>query len=153
MKSSQPTLVIERTFNAPRDLVWEVWSDSTQAKNWWGPTGFTLPFLEMDQRVGGKWRAQMRSPDGTDMWQHGVYREIVPPEKTAYTLIWDADPATQMLVSVVFKEKGAKTQMTFTQEGFKSAADREGHKAGWSQTFDRLATYLEQITGGAHAGR
>jgi uncharacterized protein YndB with AHSA1/START domain len=148
-----PSLVIKRTFNAPRDLVWKAWSDSAQAKEWWGPNGFTLPFLEMDQRAGGKWRAMMRSPEGKDIWQHGIYREIVPPEKTVYTFVWDADPENEMLVSVVFKENGAKTDMTFTQEGFKSVEEREGHNDGWSQTFDRLATHLEKISGGRNAGR
>ncbi|PYO49356.1 MAG: hypothetical protein DMD72_05185, partial [Gemmatimonadetes bacterium] len=78
--SAAPALVIKRTFDAPRDLVWKVWSDPDGARNWWGPNGFTLPFVEMDQRPGGKWRARMVSPDGKDFWQHGVYREIVPPE-------------------------------------------------------------------------
>ncbi|HEV7387304.1 MAG TPA: SRPBCC domain-containing protein [Gemmatimonadaceae bacterium] len=153
--SPAPALIIKRTFNAPRDLVWKVWSDPAHAKEWWGPNGFTLPFVEMDQRPGGKWRAQMRSPDGKDLWQHGVYREIVPPEKTVYTFIWDAEPENEMLVSVIFKAKGDKTEMTFTQEGFKSAADRESHQDGWSQTFDRFATYIERVRGGAgkNAGR
>jgi uncharacterized protein YndB with AHSA1/START domain len=151
--SRVPALVIKRTFNAPRDLVWKAWSDPAQAKEWWGPNGFTLPFLEMDQRTGGKWRAMMRSPDGKDMWQHGVYREIIPPEKTVYTFAWDADPENETLVSVVFKPKGDKTEMTFTQEGFSSAEDREGHNDGWSQTFNRLATHLEKISGGRNAGR
>ena len=52
--SAPPVLVIKRTFDAPRDLVWKVWSDPDQAKHWWGPKGFTLPFVEMDQRPGGK---------------------------------------------------------------------------------------------------
>lgn len=151
--SSAPALIIKRTFNAPRDLVWKAWSDPEQAKKWWGPDGFTLPFVEMDQRPGGKWRAQMRSPDGRDMWQYGVYREIVPPEKTVYTFIWDAEPENEMLVTVVFKAKGDQTEMTFTQEGFKSAEDRKGHQDGWSQTFNRFGSYLEQIRGGTNARR
>jgi uncharacterized protein YndB with AHSA1/START domain len=151
--SHVPALVIKRTFNVPRELVWKVWSDPTHAKEWWGPSGFTLPFLEMDQRVGGEWRAMMRSPEGKEMWQHGVYRELIPPEKTIYTFIWDAQPEDEMLVSVVFKEKGDKTEMAFTQEGFKSVEEREGHNGGWSQTFDRLAAYLEKISGGRNARR
>lgn len=149
---AQKALIIKRTFDAPRDLVWKVWSDPNQAKEWWGPRGFTLPFLEMDQRPGGKWRAQMRSPDGKDMWQHGVYREIVPPEKTVYTFIWDAHPEQEMLVTVEFAERDNKTDMTFRQEGFSSAEEREGHEDGWNQTFDRLALYLNS-QGGRNAGR
>ena len=151
--SRAPTLVIKRTFEAPRDLVWKVWSDPDQAKHWWGPKGFTLPFVEMDQRVGGKWRAQMRSPDGKDYWQHGVYREIVPPEKTVYTFIWDSEPEHEMLVTVTFATRGNKTEMTFKQEGFKSADEKAGHEDGWNQTFDRLVAYLKTLQGGKNARR
>lgn len=146
-------LVIKRTFDAPRDLVWRVWSDPDHAKQWWGPKGFTLPFVEMDQRPGGKWRAQMRSPDGKDMWQHGVYREIVPPEKTVYTFIWDSEPEHEMLVTVEFAERGNKTEMTFRQEGFSSADDKDGHEDGWNQTFDRMANYIKNTQGGKNARR
>jgi len=146
-------LVIKRTFNAPRDRVWKAWSDLEQAKEWWGPNGFTLPFLEMDQRPGGKWRAIMRTPDGKDMGQHGVYREIVPPEKTVYTYIWDSQPQHEMLVTVVFAERASKTDMTFRQEGFESTDEKAGHEDGWNQTFDRLSTYLATHQGGKNARR
>jgi uncharacterized protein YndB with AHSA1/START domain len=148
-----PALVIKRTFDAPRDLVWKVWSDPAHAKQWWGPNGFTLPFVEMDQRPGGKWRAQMRSPDGKDMWQHGVYREIVPPEKTVYTFVWDSEPEHEMLVTVEFAERGNKTEMTFRQEGFSSADEKDGHEDGWNQTFDRMAAHIKTTLGGKNARR
>jgi uncharacterized protein YndB with AHSA1/START domain len=146
-------LIIRRTFDAPRDLVWEVWSDPSQAKHWWGPTGFTLPFVEMDQRVGGKWRAQMHSPDGKDLWQHGVYREIDPPETTIYTFVWDAEPEHEMLVTVTFVARGNKTDMTFKQEGFNSRDEKAGHEDGWNQTFDRFVAYLKTVQGGMNARR
>jgi len=149
----QQSLVIKRTFDAPRDLVWQVWSDPDQAKNWWGPNGFTLPFVEMDQRPGGKWRARMVSPDGKDFWQHGVYREIVPPEKTMYTFIWDSEPQHEMLITVLFAARGNKTEMTFKQEGFKSAGEKAGHEDGWNQTFDRMNDYLKTLQGGKNARR
>jgi len=152
--ASRPAaLVIKRTFDAPRDLVWKAWSDPEHAKNWWGPHGFTLPFVEMDQRPGGKWRAQMRGPDGKDLWQHGVYREIVPPEKTVYTFIWDSNPDDEMLVTVLFAARGDKTDMTFRQEGFKSQEDKAGHEDGWNQTFDRMAAYIKTLQGGKNARR
>lgn len=150
--SAPQALVIKRTFDAPRDLVWKVWSDPNQAKEWWGPNGFTLPFVEMDQRPGGKWRAHMRSPDGKDFWQHGVYREIVPPEKTVYTFVWDAEPDQEMLITVLFAARGNKTEMTFRQEGFKSADEKAGHEDGWKQTFDRMSAYIKTL-GGRNAGR
>jgi len=126
---AESTLFIKRTFDAPRDLVWEAWSDPEQAKQWWGPEGFTAPIVELDERPGGKWRALMRSPDGKDMWQHGVYREIVPPEFTSYTFVWDEQP------------------------DHSSAEERDSHKDGWNQTFDRFAAYLKTRKGGSDARR
>ncbi len=67
---AEQTLVIKRTFDAPRDLLWKVWSDPVQAKNWWGPEGFTAPIVELDMRPGGKWRAMMRAPDGKELCHH-----------------------------------------------------------------------------------
>jgi uncharacterized protein YndB with AHSA1/START domain len=152
-KPAERTLVIKRTINAPRDLVWKVWSDPEQAKQWWGPNGFTAPLVEMDQRPGGKWRALMHSPDGKDMWQHGVYREIVPPEKVSFTLIWDQEPDHEMFVTITFSEIGKKTEMVFRQDGLRSAEERKGHEGGWSESFDRFAAYLKMSGGGSNARR
>jgi uncharacterized protein YndB with AHSA1/START domain len=71
-------VVIKRTFDAPRELVWQAWTDPETMMRWWGPKGFTSPTCEIDFRVGGKALNCMRSPDGTDYWSTGVYREIVP---------------------------------------------------------------------------
>jgi uncharacterized protein YndB with AHSA1/START domain len=92
----------------------------------------------------------MRSPDGKELWQHGVLREIVPPEKLSYTFVWDTEPEHEMLVTVTFAERGGKTEMTFRQDGFKSIGERDAHNDGWGQSFGRLADYLKKA---ASAGR
>ena len=140
-------LAINRTYNAPIDVVWEAWADPDQAKVWWGPRGFKVPVVELDERVGGKWRALMVAPDGTELWQHGVYREIVPKKRIVYTMIWDREPDHEMLVTINFTGKGKKTEISFEQTRFKSDGEREGHKGGWSQSFDRLGEFLEQSGG------
>ena len=139
------TLVIKRTFNAPRELVWKAWAEVEHAKKWWGPKGFTAPLVELATKPGEKWRAHMRSPDGKDFWQHGVLREIVPPEKLSYTFVWDEQPDHEMLVTVTFAERGGKTEMTFRQSGFNSAGERDGHNDGWSSSFDRLDEVLKKL--------
>ena len=143
--SDEAKLVIKRTYDAPIDLVWKVWADPEHAKQWWGPRGFTAPLVELDERPGGKWRSLMIAPDGTEYRQHGVYREIIPKKRIVYTFIWDKEPDHEMLVTVDFAAKGRKTEITFQQTGFKSAGEREGHKGGWSESFDRLAEYLKQV--------
>jgi uncharacterized protein YndB with AHSA1/START domain len=147
--SADSTLVLARTFDAPRDSVWKVWSDAEHAKQWWGPQGFTAPVVELATAPGGAWRAQMRGPDGKALWQHGVLREIVPPERLVYTFIWDEHPEEELLVTVDFAERGGKTEMNFKQTGFTSVEERDAHRDGWSQSFDRLAAYLKRV--GSHS--
>src|SRR5512145_956811 len=78
-------LVITRVFDAPRELVWKAWTDPERFKLWWGPESFTAPACEIDLRVGGKYLACMRSPEGQDYWSTGVYRDIVPMKRIVYT--------------------------------------------------------------------
>ena len=152
-RPAERSLVIKRTFDVPRDLVWKVWSDAEQAKQWWGPNGYTAPVVELDTRPGGKWRAMMRSPEGKELWQHGVYREIAPPEKVSFTYVWDEDPHHEMLITIVFAARGNKTEMTFRQDEFRSLEERDGHKDGWSQSFDRFEAYLKSVKGDKNARR
>jgi uncharacterized protein YndB with AHSA1/START domain len=67
-----------------------------------------------------------------------VVREVVPPERLAFTFIWDDEPDVEMLVTVTFAERGGKTEMTFPQTGLPSRASRDGHRGGWTEAFDRL---------------
>ena len=135
-------LVIKRVYDAPLEVVWDAWADPVQAKAWWGPRGFTAPVVELDERPGGKWRAKMIGPDGKEMGQHGVYREIVPRKRIVYTFIWDEEPDHELLVTVDFAARGNKTEISFQQTGFRSDEEREGHKGGWNEAFDRLAEFL-----------
>jgi uncharacterized protein YndB with AHSA1/START domain len=136
-------LVIARVFDAPRELVWKVCTEREHALHWWGPKDFTVPELEMDARPGGKWRAVLRSPDGKDYPQHGVLKELVPPERLVFTLIWDEDgPESEMLCSFTFVDRGGKTEMTFRKGPFKSVESYDGEQEGWNECFDRLEDYV-----------
>ena len=136
------TLVIRRVFDASQDLVFESWANPEHAIRWWGPKDFTVPSLELDARVGGAWRAHMRSPEGKDYRQHGVVREIVRPHRLVFTFIWDEEPDHEMLVTVTFTDRGGKTEVHFRQDGFHSVEERDSHREGWSECFDRLETFL-----------
>lgn len=137
-------LVIVRTFDAPRALVWKAWTDPVPAKAW-GPKGFTTPVREMGMHPGDPWRAVMIAPDGTEHRQHGVMREVVPLERIAFTFTWDTDPDVEMLVSVSFADDGERTVMTFRQTGFPSDGSRDGHRGGWNEAFDRLEGVVANI--------
>lgn len=139
-------LVISRTFNAPRELVWKAWTDPEQMKQWSAPRGFTVPLSEGELRPGGTWRATMRKPDGAELKLGGTYKEIVPPERLVFTHAWydeSGDPGPETLVTVTLIARGDKTEMNFRQTGFDSEGSREGHEGGWTECFDKLEEMLE----------
>jgi uncharacterized protein YndB with AHSA1/START domain len=145
-KEAKRELVIRRVFDAPRDLVFKVWTDRGHAIRWWGPKDFTTPELEMDLRPGGAWRAIIRSPDGKDYPQHGVFREIVAPERLVFTFIWDDKPSEEMLVTVTFAERGRNTEITFRKGPFTSVDSHDSEQQGWNEFFDRLEAYVAKQT-------
>ena len=147
MAKNDDELVINRVFDAPRDLVWKAWTDPEMMKEWSAPRGFTLPISEGDLRPGGAWRAQMRKDDGTELDLGGVYRQITAPERLVFTHAWmdeNGNPGPETLVTVTFADRGGKTEMNFRQSGFDSVESREGHSGGWNECFDKLAELLAQ---------
>lgn len=137
-------LRITRVFDAPRDLVFQAWTEPERLMRWWGPKGFTTSSFEMDLRPGGGWRAVMRTPEGEEHVHYGVVREVVRPERLVFTFTWEDEPDHEMLVTVTFTERGGKTEMALHQAPFASAESRDSHQEGWNETFDRLAEYLAQ---------
>ena len=148
MGTNNKELRITRVFKAPRDLVFAAWTTPEHLARWSGPQGFTTPHHSMDLRVGGAYRACLRAPDGTEHWVQGVYREIEPPQRLVMTHAWeDADgkPGHPTLETVEFAEQGGQTLMHFHQGEFDSQASRDGHAGGWTQSFDRLDSYIREI--------
>ncbi|MBL8551416.1 MAG: SRPBCC domain-containing protein [Hyphomonadaceae bacterium] len=142
------TLIITRVFDAPRELVWRMWTEQEHALKWAGPRDHPLVKSDHDVRPGGKWRSCLQSvADGRDLWQGGTYREVIAPERLVFTMKWDGED-DDMLITVDFEEvgdfadEGAKTRMSFRQDFLPSAASRDGHAGGWASTFDRLAEHL-----------
>jgi uncharacterized protein YndB with AHSA1/START domain len=159
-KTGDQELVITRIFDAPRNLVWKIWTEPEHVMEWWGPKGFTAPIIKTDFRVGGKSLLRMRSPEGEDYWSTGVYREIVEQEKIVTTDSFsDAQgnvvPAShygmsgdwplELLVTVTFEEDNGKTKLTLRHEGFPDVENRDLAKAGWNESLDKLAEYLKKI--------
>jgi len=144
-KTGERELVITRVFDAPRELVFKAWTEPKRVMHWLGPKDFTALEFEMDRRPGGAWHARMRSPEGMEYSNRGVVREVVEPERLAFTFAWDDEdgkPGREMLITITFAEHDGRTEMTFAQSVFESAEDRDGHREGWTESFDRLADYL-----------
>jgi uncharacterized protein YndB with AHSA1/START domain len=139
-------IVAERLLNAPRELVFQVWTDPEHLAHWWGPRGFTITTAEMDVRPGGVWRFVMHGPDGVDYPNRIVYLEIVKPERLVY-LHGSEDEPGHFRVTVNFYAEGRKTRLTM-QMLFDSAAEREevvtrfNAVQGLNQTLDRLGELL-----------
>lgn len=138
-------LVIERTFAAPRELVFQAWINPDQPKRWWGPKDYPVTQMDMDVRPGGTWRGCLRAvADGRELWHRGVFREIAPPERLVFTFAWEeeGERGLETLVTVTFATQGGRTLMTLRQEPFQSVAERDGHRGGWNSAFDRLEGHL-----------
>jgi uncharacterized protein YndB with AHSA1/START domain len=150
-RSGERELVLTRTFDAPRALVFAAWTEPELVVQWRAPRGCHLRSCTMDLRPGGAWRACMHWADGTDHWQGGVFREIVPPERLVFTYAWedgDGRPKHETLVTVTFAERAGATELHLRQSVFESESSRDSHGGGWRETLDVLADHLAKTAEG-----
>jgi len=141
-------MVIIRTVDAPRELVWEAWTQPHHIAQWWGPNGFRTTIHEMNLEVGGLWRFIMHGPDGTDYPNRIVYREIVKPQRLVYDHAEDKpDPVVDFRTTVTFEELGSGRTKVTLRALFATAADRDarlkfGVLEGGKQTLARMEQHL-----------
>jgi uncharacterized protein YndB with AHSA1/START domain/ketosteroid isomerase-like protein len=154
---AQRAITITRAYEAPRALVFSLWTDVKHLARWWGPHGFTNPRCEADPRPGGKILIHMQAPDGTAHPMGGTYREIVPHERIVFTTFVDG-PNGRILEghnTVTFEDFRGKTKLTLHADaaGFADFAARmlAGMEAGWSQSLDKLAGIAAQENGNTDA--
>ncbi len=145
-KAGEREIVCTRLFEAPRALVFAMFTDRQHIGRWWGPRGFSLTIHEMDVRPGGHWRFVMHGPDGRDYDNHHVYREIVPPERLV--MYHQSPPSFEM--QVTFTERGEKTEVNvrtiFESGKLRDAVAAEfGAVEGLTQTLTRLEELLAQL--------
>lgn len=136
-----------RTFNAPRQLVWDAWTQAEHLVNWWGPKGMNTKVEELNFEEGGSWKYTMMMPDGNEFVTEGTFIEIKEPEK----LVTSADfkPMTvDVVLTVLFEDLGEQTKMTFSvshkTEEYRQQQEEMGFRNGWGSTFDRLEVYLKE---------
>jgi uncharacterized protein YndB with AHSA1/START domain len=141
--SSDREIVATRVFDAPRELVFKMWTEPEHIAQWWGPRGFTTTIHEMDVRPGGVWRFVMHGPDGADYQNKIVYLEIVEPER----IVYDHVSGPKFRSTATFEDLGGKTRLTVRML-FETAALRDkvakefGAVEGLDQTIDRLGDLL-----------
>lgn len=138
-------IVMTRVFDAPRQRVFAAFTRPELLKRWFGPRGWSLVVCEVDLKVGGTFRFVLRGPDGTEMGMRGVYREIVPPERSVHMESFDQFPGESQ-VTTVLVEQGGKTTLTATvlypSAEVRDAVIKSGMEHGAAESYDRLAELL-----------
>jgi uncharacterized protein YndB with AHSA1/START domain len=159
LTSSSPNhkLVITREFAAPRELVWQAWTDPGQTKAWLGSgAGLTIEAVTMDLRVGGQFRIQQKRADGEFFTAAGTYLEVKPLERLVYTWDWEKDgggtefgerEGHESQVTVEFRARGKRTELMLTHEKLASVESRDRHEGGWTSWIGRLAKFVEAKQG------
>ena len=148
-------LVMERHFRAPRQLLFQVFTQPEHLKRWWAPQPYTIPVCTIDLRPGGIWHYCMRSPENQDQWARSVYREIVPPEKLVYTTTFADEHANAIegmpehLTTVIFTQEAGTNRVTARVQ-FSSAAALKvavdlGMLQGMSITWEFLVEYVQEL--------
>ena len=142
--SEELVLEIERVLPARREAVFAAFSDPQQLARWWGPEGFQIPSLDFEPRVGERYRIEMQPPEGESFHLTGEFREVEPPERLAYTFVWEpADPDdVETLAELEFRDRGESTEVGFRQGRFATEARRDLHRDGWGDSFDKLERTL-----------
>jgi uncharacterized glyoxalase superfamily protein PhnB/uncharacterized protein YndB with AHSA1/START domain len=144
-------ITVSRLFDAPRELVFAMWTDPEHIGNWFGLNGFTTTTHEMDVRPGGVWRHTMRGPDGNEFPNQIIYREVVKPERLVYSHV--SPPPFQM--TVIFAAAGSQTRLT-AHMLFETAALRDrtikqfGADEGLRQTLQRLNQAVTKLAAENH---
>jgi uncharacterized protein YndB with AHSA1/START domain len=141
---SDREIVTTRIFDAPRELVWQAWSDPAHLQHWWGPKGFSNTFETFEFKPGAVWRFTMHGPDGTDYKNEWIFVEIEKPSR----IVLDHMSPPKFRVTATFEDMDGKTRITF-QQVFETAAVYENVKPravpGNEGMFDRLVERLALI--------
>ncbi|MBA3450010.1 MAG: SRPBCC family protein [Chloroflexia bacterium] len=146
---SDREIIMERVFDAPRELVFEAYTDPRHIPHWWGPRGMSTIVDSMDVRPGGSWRFVHRDQDDAEYGFHGEYREVVPPARLVSTFEFEGMPGHVLVDTATFEEVDGKTRLTVTSL-FASGDDLDGMvasgmEAGAIESWDRLAELLETL--------
>ena len=144
--TAERTVTITRVLDAPRELVFRLWTEPRHMAAWWGPRSFDNPVCELDLRPGGAILIHMRGPDGTVYPMSGTFREIMPPRRLVFEAVAEDQAGNALLRSltvVTFADEGGKTRLTVHADaiGLSPLAPQmlAGMEAGWTQSLEKLA--------------
>lgn len=140
---------MRRVFSAARSVVFGAFTEPDALTRWWGPEGFTVATPSFDARVGESYRIEMRPPEGDPFDLRGEFREVDPPARLAYTFVWEPPHPddVETVVELSFRDLGESTEVTLVQGHFKTDARRDLHRAGWTDSLDKLERFISQRSG------
>jgi uncharacterized protein YndB with AHSA1/START domain len=139
---SETTLRLERMIPAPPEVLFALWTDPRELVKWWAPDGFKAVVDTLDASPGGRWRIVLHRFDGGLLALSGAFRIVEPPRRLAFTWAWENESGArghETEVTVTFAATHGGSRLTLLQQRFDSKRARDGHQAGWSAGFDRLA--------------
>ena len=136
-------LVLERYVDAPPEALFQAWTRPELLRRWFAPRPWSVAHAECDLRAGGASLVVMRSPDGQEFPNRGVYLEVVENRRLVFTWTWPrTTPERESLVTIELRRAGRGTELVFTHAQHFDEAVRDGHRRGWSESFVKLETYL-----------
>ena len=148
--TSDREIIATRLFDAPRELVFEMWTKQEHVAKWWGPNGFSLTIHEMEVKPGGHWRFIMHGPDGTDYKNHIVFVEIVRPERIVYNHVPEPPDPVNFETTVTFENVAGKTRLTMralfpSAKALEYVVTKYGAIEGMHQHLGRLEALLSDL--------
>ncbi|HKY61683.1 MAG TPA: SRPBCC domain-containing protein [Gemmatimonadota bacterium] len=134
------SLEVSRIVPAPPEAVFRAWTEPREIEKWWAPDGMSVPFVDIDLKVGGTYRLGLQRPDADPFYATGTYREVQPPRRLVFTWRWEPDTMKtgETLVTIEFHEQDGKTEIVLTHERFPSTEVRDEHRKGWTECLERL---------------
>jgi uncharacterized protein YndB with AHSA1/START domain len=140
------SLQIKRIFNAPREKVFEAWTDPEKLGHWFcnSRPEYSGRVTELELRPGGRYRLEVHDKSGKLQVLRGEYKEIDAPEKLSFTWFWETQPEYgETLIVLAFNDIDGKTELVLTQGSFPTVTGRDAHNRGWVVCFDSLERLLE----------
>jgi uncharacterized protein YndB with AHSA1/START domain len=142
-------ILLDRTFDAPLELVWRLWESRDHMIRWWGPERATCLELDWELQPGRPWRAMMASKEYNRKVSHmgGVIREVEKNKRIVFTFRWlhESGYDVDTLITVTFAEKNGATVQSFHQTPFTSVAERDNHVFGWNSLINKQQLYAENV--------
>jgi len=142
--AEKPSLNLQRRYPVAPEKVWRAWTDPQALKQWWGPGGpEAVSLVQLDVRVGGRFRIVFGGARGDDHEVQGTYKEVVPNRRLAFTWTWPrTTPERESLVTITFNAVGAGTELDFVHAQHFDEKVRDGHLQGWTEAFVKLDRFL-----------